>query len=73
MKVRDATLLGFLTGLGMSMTSFALIDQIIIVLTILAALSILFGKQIITGPFGGFLVGFATGFSLGQLLFKVHA
>lgn len=68
MKVYYAGIIGLIVGFGMSKTSFAIIDQLMVIVVILSVLTILMGKKMITGQLGGFLCGFAAGYSLGSLL-----
>jgi len=68
MRVRDATVLGLLTGMAMNLTYFSYVEEIKFINLMIGVLSIILGRKIIKGPPGGFLFGLGIGISLGALV-----
>jgi len=64
MRVRDATIVGFIGGLLLGGIFAQFMEVIIVLVGLCGVIQVITKKQILTGPIGGFLVGLAAGYFL---------
>ena len=68
MRVRDASILGLIAGLLLGGVLSSYIQIIIVIVGLCGVIQLITRKQVLTGPFGGFLVGIAAGYFLRGLI-----